>query len=165
MSFQHNSYTELAPGFVYYEDSPAMGEADLSGPQLTHDNSPPHLLRPFPPLRSYAADQRPLPCPLPNEHCMFDEFTGLPSAVWDAPSEQENFFNGALIHSFTPPDFGFAPETFSPGHHVSYPTTDHSYARMFRGRKSKSASEVSRRSLLLLPIRHSDSMFHRVGTR
>ncbi|KAF8508119.1 hypothetical protein JB92DRAFT_2955038 [Gautieria morchelliformis] len=119
-----------------------MGEADLSGPQLTHDNSLPHLLRPFPPIRSYAADQSPIPCPLPNEHCVFDEFNGLSPAMWDAPSEQEHFFNGSLVHSFPPPDFGFAPETFSPGLNIPYPANDNSYARMFRGRKSKSASEV-----------------------
>lgn len=150
MSFPFTNYTELAPGgFAYYEENPAMGEIDLSGPQLIHDNSPPHLLRPFPPLRSYAAEQSPIPCPLPNERCMFDEFNA-PSVIWDSPSEQETFFNGAYI----PNDFGYTPETYSPGHHVSYPT-EHSYTRMFRGRKSKSAAEVGRQSSLPRAVPHS----------
>ena len=147
MSFPYSSYTELAPGFAYYEESPAAGEANLSGPQLIHDTSPPHLLRAFPPLRSYPTDQSPLPCPLPNEHYVFEELSGLPSVMWDSPAEQDTFFNGTLVHSFTPSDFGYNPENYSPGHHVPY-TTDHSYTRMFRGRKSKSAAEVRRRFLL-----------------
>lgn len=141
MNYPYSGYSELAPVFPYYADSPALSDPDVSGPQLMHDESTPHLLRPYPALRSYSTEQSHIPCPFPNEQYMFEDFNGMPSVMWDSSAEPETYFNGTLVHTFPPSDYGFPPETYTPGHHVSY-TPDHSYTRMFRGRKSKSASEV-----------------------
>jgi hypothetical protein len=141
MSFPYSGYTELAQGYTYYDDSPAMTEVELSTPQLIPDNPSPHHLKPFPPLRTYTTDQGLTPYSLPAEHYMYEDLNGMPSVMWVSPSDQGTIYNGALVHSYPPSDFAYAPETFSPGHHVTY-TAENTYTRMFRGRKSKSASEV-----------------------
>ncbi|KAF8581377.1 hypothetical protein K439DRAFT_225551 [Ramaria rubella] len=143
MSFPYSSYTELASPFgAYYDDVPTLADAELEGTQLIHDNAASHMLRSYPPMRSYSADQSLYSsCPPANQHCMFDELSTMSPVIWDSPSEQDAYLNGSLIHGFAPSDLAFSPEAFSTGHHVSY-NPDNSYTRMFRGRKSKSASEV-----------------------
>lgn len=141
MNFPYTGYsTELAQGYTYCEDSPAITDDELSYSQLMHDNSSPHLLKPYSSLRTYSTDQSLLPYSLPAEQCVYEDLNGVPTVMWVTPSEQANIYNGPILHSFNPSDFVYTPDAFSPGH-VTY-TPENTYTRMFRGRKSKSASEV-----------------------
>lgn len=150
MSFAFNAYpADLAAQNPYYEDIPQLTEFKLEiGPeQLLHDEPSPNLMRSFQQPRLYSAEPTFVPpYSLPNQPCVADEYPGV---MWGYVSEQE-LYPPQDLHAFSPLDLGFTPETFSVGGQPAHYSNDHTYTRMFRGRKSKSAAEVSSATLAII---------------
>jgi len=143
MNFPYSNYSELAPSppFPFYGVVPTPSEPDFPEHPFADDHSaPPPLLYP-PPLRFGDMSGFPASCPLPSQACMADDMDTLAPVIWESQQEHDAFLNASLLPNYPQDDLAFSPTAFSPGHHISYSSTS-SYTRMFRGRKSKAASEA-----------------------
>ncbi|GJJ08758.1 hypothetical protein Clacol_002977 [Clathrus columnatus] len=143
---------------TYYEETkPVIHlELDMSTVQLVPDEPSPNLMQALQPPRPFASEQSFLPnFPSQNTLQLFEDCRPGSPNLWDCHFEQESFITLPTIHPFPSPaslDMGYSPETFSSSsplhlpihslsHHSSF-SSEHTYTRMFRGRKSKSAAEV-----------------------
>jgi len=154
MTFPFNNYADtmgVQQFESFYEDGSQVTELDMSTVHIMHDEPSPNLMRSFQPPPPFTPESGFITYPIQNQHSVYDDLA-LSPVLWECPAEQESYLDGSLVHAFPPSDLGYAPEAFNAIHHRNHPhvqrhhhpsyAAEHTYTRMFRGRKSKSAAEV-----------------------
>lgn len=155
---EQSSPQQFRCSYNYEDTKPAIHlELDMSAVQPFQDEPSPNLMQALQPPRPFTADLPFLPnFSSSNSLQLFEDYSPTSPIHWDCPNTDHNdsFADIHSIHGpFASSDSGYSPETFlssSPlhhpnhllRHHASFPS-EHTYTRMFRGRKSKSAAEVS----------------------
>lgn len=170
MAFPYSFPEQAAPQSfnAYYEETkPVIHlELDMAAVQHVQDEPSPNLMQAFQPPRPFTAEQSFLPSfPSSNSLQLFDDYGSASPILWDCHPDQDSF-NGNMhssVHSFASSDLAYSPidhcnflssssplhqSNHSLRHHASFPSSENTYTRMFRGRKSKSAAEVRTYNML-----------------